>query len=411
MQHSPSRAKSPARKSLGLGLSPPSRGGGIRSSAWSASALDAARPTSSAASLYEGGGGAGPRMPRSSQPLRVEPPAEYNAPPRVAETSAPPKPERVLASKLARRPIAAGAGVRPRADALRDYGMLASACRRAGKPATAAQLVFNRGVLYDNMGDSAAALRSYKELLRTSLESADAVGEALACNCIGVTLQLGGAAARAAGHDGADGQLAEAIKYHTQHLAVADVPGKFIAHSNVGLALQAMGNLDEAAAHHQQALRYAIRMSSLAGESIACGHLGMVNRQAPERPPTWPRPSAPSPSASAAAARPPCSATRHLPSARRRTRRRRRRAPSVSCSSLARSTTSTARATPSFSSAASPAPTATGARRTSTTSRRCASPRSTPTSSRRTRRAASSASRRATRSLTRSWRCSSRPQG
>ena len=302
MQHSPSRAKSPARKSLGLGLSPPSRGGGIRSSAWSASALDAARPTSSAASLYEGGSGAGPRMPRSSQPLRVEPPAEYNAPPRVAETSAPPKPERVLASKLARRPIAAGAGVRPRADALRDYGMLASACRRAGKPATAAQLVFNRGVLYDNMGDSAAALRSYKELLRTSLESADAVGEALACNCIGVTLQLGGAAARAAGHDGADGQLAEAIKYHTQHLAVADVPGKFIAHSNVGLALQAMGNLDEAAAHHQQALRYAIRMSSLAGESIACGHLGMVNRQAPERPPTWPRPSAPSPSASAAAA-------------------------------------------------------------------------------------------------------------
>ena len=192
MQQSPSRAKSPARKSLGLGLSPPSRGGGIRSSAWSASALDAARPTSSAASLYEGGGGAGPRMPRSSQPLRVEPPAEYNAPPRVAETSAPPKPERVLASKLARRPIAAGAGVRPRADALRDYGMLASACRRAGKPATAAQLVFNRGVLYDNMGDSAAALRSYKELLRTSLESADAVGEALACNCIGVALQLKG---------------------------------------------------------------------------------------------------------------------------------------------------------------------------------------------------------------------------
>ena len=27
---------------------------------------------------------------------------------------------------------------------------------------------------------------------------------------------------------------------------------------------------------HQHALRYAIRMSSLAGESLACGHLGML---------------------------------------------------------------------------------------------------------------------------------------
>ena len=37
--------------------------------------------------------------------------------------------------------------------------------------------------------------------------------------------------------------------------------------------------MEEAATHHQQALRYAIRMSSLAGESLACGHLGMVSRQ------------------------------------------------------------------------------------------------------------------------------------
>lgn len=108
-----------------------------------------------------------------------------------------------------------------------DVQVLASACRRAGKPANAAQLMFNRGVLYDNMGDASAALRCYKDLLRASLETGDVVGEALACNCIGVTLQMQGPT-----------KLSEALKYHQQHLAVADVPGKFIAHSNLGLAFQ-----------------------------------------------------------------------------------------------------------------------------------------------------------------------------
>jgi len=61
------------------------------------------------------------------------------------------------------------------------------------------------------------------------------------------------------------GLLNEAIAYHEQHVNVADVPGRFIAHSNLGLALQALNQLDAAAEQHEAALRYAIRMSSLAG--------------------------------------------------------------------------------------------------------------------------------------------------
>ena len=49
-----------------------------------------------------------------------------------------------------------------------------------------------------------------------------------------------------------------------------------VAHCNLGLAYQALNRLQEAATNHQHALRYAIRMSSLAGESLACGHLGMI---------------------------------------------------------------------------------------------------------------------------------------
>ena len=38
------------------------------------------------------------------------------------------------------------------------------------------------------MGEDCAALKCYKELLRASLDAGDAVGEALACNCIGVAM-------------------------------------------------------------------------------------------------------------------------------------------------------------------------------------------------------------------------------
>ena len=118
---------------------------------------------------------------------------------------------------------------------MKDYAVLAHACQRAGRQTRAAHLTFNQGVLYENMGEDGAALRCYKELLRASLDTGDAVGEALACNCIGVAVQL----------MGSEEALHEAVKYHLQHLAVADVPGKFIAHCNLGLAHQALGRIED----------------------------------------------------------------------------------------------------------------------------------------------------------------------
>ena len=193
-------------------------------------------------------------LPRLSHPLRVEPPAEYNAPQRISSL----EPvgggmrakDRTL-SRLAKRPLTGMPNIKVQPERMKDYAVLGAACRRAGRMANAAQLAFNRGVLYENMGEAAAALRCYKDLLRASLESGDAVAEALACNCIGVNLQLRGEALKA--EPRGEALIRDAIGYHQQHLKIADVPGKFIANCNLGLAHQALGMEADAAAAHEQA--------------------------------------------------------------------------------------------------------------------------------------------------------------
>mmetsp|Transcript_28812 Transcript_28812/g.88337 ORF Transcript_28812/g.88337 Transcript_28812/m.88337 type:complete len:314 (+) Transcript_28812:2079-3020(+) len=236
-------------------------------------------------------------MPRVMQPLRVEPPADYNAPARVqplvaakqagvgGQTHGRDIADAAL-SRLARRPLIGAPTEKVKSERMKDYGMLEAACRRAGRATNAGTFSFNQAVLFDNMGEYEEAVRCYKDVLKTAMDAGDATAEALACNCIGVNLQMRAAALASSSsrhEDSADpssdsvdpttnslsaeaiGLLNEAIAYHEQHVNVADVPGRFIAHSNLGLALQALNQLDAAAEQHEAALRYAIRMSSLAG--------------------------------------------------------------------------------------------------------------------------------------------------
>ena len=50
----------------------------------------------------------------------------------------------------------------------------------------------------------------------------------------------------------------------------------FVAHSNLGLALGSLEQHIDAAKHHQEALRLAIRLQSTHGQSIAVGNLGLL---------------------------------------------------------------------------------------------------------------------------------------
>lgn len=50
----------------------------------------------------------------------------------------------------------------------------------------------------------------------------------------------------------------DAIEYHTKHKEVADVAGKFLAHINLGIIYNSMGDHEKSSINHQFALRYAI---------------------------------------------------------------------------------------------------------------------------------------------------------
>jgi hypothetical protein len=68
-------------------------------------------------------------------------------------------------------------------------------------------------------------------------------------------------------------------------LEIADVPGKFVAHTNLGLVEAAAGNFSAAAVNHRLALRCAIILRSIEGEALACGNLAAASRCAPPPPP------------------------------------------------------------------------------------------------------------------------------
>ena len=111
----------------------------------------------------------------------------------------------------------------------------------------------------------------------------DIIGEAVACNCIGVDCMLMASppsdAGTLLGYKGtsiAREFLTKAVQYHHQHLNIADNGGKYVAHINLGLCYGMLGDITNSAKHYQDALRIAIKMQTLYGQSIAVGNLGML---------------------------------------------------------------------------------------------------------------------------------------
>jgi len=214
--------------------------------------------------------------PAVLRPQRIELPAYLNTPSRRSDDSVLPPDERTTA--LGR---------------IQDLELLTFACKRAMKLREEGRAHFSLGVLRDNLGQYRKAIESYNQFLRICKECNDSQGCALAYHCLAVNFQLLGgerdSVTSASGSDAkSDGgakvskhdpgvkpeMLRKAIFFHNKHRESSDTIGKFVAHLNMGLAYADLGEKEASTVNHQYALRYALQLRSLEGQSLAIGSLG-----------------------------------------------------------------------------------------------------------------------------------------
>eukprot|EP00406_Dinophysis_acuminata_P083777 CAMPEP_0179265692 /NCGR_PEP_ID=MMETSP0797-20121207/29034_1 /TAXON_ID=47934 /ORGANISM="Dinophysis acuminata, Strain DAEP01" /LENGTH=401 /DNA_ID=CAMNT_0020973907 /DNA_START=6 /DNA_END=1211 /DNA_ORIENTATION=- len=144
-----------------------------------------------------------------------------------------------------------------------DLKLLADSAGRSGSVNQALQAYHKMGVVLDNQGLYAEAVKNYKHCLALCISSNNTQGEALAYNCLGIdSFKLGN-------HD-------EAIQYHNKHLELADGAGRLIAHTNLGIVFQAMELSEHAAIHHQHAIEYANRLGAKDAQCFTVGNLGIA---------------------------------------------------------------------------------------------------------------------------------------
>ena len=169
--------------------------------------------------------------------------------------------------------------------AISDFKTLAFASKRNGKKDLEAIAFVSLGVIYDNQKEYLKAIENYKSYADLCEEVGDLPGLACALNCLGVDYMLlstpadepGFVRSKTAGErtEEVTQYLTQAAACHTKHKEIGpDSGGRFVAGTNLGLCLGMLGDISNSAKHHQDALRTAIKMQTLYGQSIAVGNLG-----------------------------------------------------------------------------------------------------------------------------------------
>uniref|UniRef100_K3WJS9 MalT-like TPR region domain-containing protein n=1 Tax=Globisporangium ultimum (strain ATCC 200006 / CBS 805.95 / DAOM BR144) TaxID=431595 RepID=K3WJS9_GLOUD len=163
---------------------------------------------------------------------------------------------------------------------IKEYLMLAESSKRAGRHNAECAAHLCLGITYDNVEEYSKAIDCYMLVLSISESTKHSIFMGLAANCIGVNYQLMSSAREyiytGKFVDAENQNLQHALVYHQKHLEVADDAGKFVAHLNLGLTYGSLNDPNEAARHHQEALRLAIRLNSTYGQSLAVGNLGLL---------------------------------------------------------------------------------------------------------------------------------------
>eukprot|EP00698_Gefionella_okellyi_P016801 TRINITY_DN4836_c0_g2_i1.p1 TRINITY_DN4836_c0_g2~~TRINITY_DN4836_c0_g2_i1.p1 ORF type:complete len:607 (+),score=118.73 TRINITY_DN4836_c0_g2_i1:97-1917(+) len=151
-----------------------------------------------------------------------------------------------------------------------DFRTLAETYRRANDVELEAETYFKMALRYDIQKSYTKAISCYERYLRFCEETSNLMGIAISCNHIGVDYQLLGAK-----------HTQNAIAFHTRHCEVADVPGKFVSLSNLGLLHFELNDLDTATRYFRDAVPFAQQMHNPAAESFLYSHLGTLAQIAP----------------------------------------------------------------------------------------------------------------------------------
>jgi tetratricopeptide (TPR) repeat protein len=118
---------------------------------------------------------------------------------------------------------------------IKDYNILSSACRRAGKEKDEARSYYSIGVLLDNLGKYKEAIEYYRKFIHICRALKDTQGEAIGYNAIGADYQILGKMEDKIFYE-------RAIEFHSMHKQIANNYGKTIASLNMALCYGKLGN-------------------------------------------------------------------------------------------------------------------------------------------------------------------------
>jgi tetratricopeptide (TPR) repeat protein len=201
------------------------------------------------------------------RPQRIDLPGYLNTPARRANGDAvPPTPKEAVEA----------------AARIKDLEVLTFACRRAGKYREEGRAYFSLGVLRDNLQQYEKAVRCYAAFLKVCKECNDTQGSALAYHCLGVDYHLL-AEQKGSVEEPEKKMLQKALYFHDQQRNCADTIGKFVAHLNMGICYASLGEEGASTVNHQHALRFALQLHSVEGQTMALGNLGLGGRMDGER--------------------------------------------------------------------------------------------------------------------------------
>ncbi|KAF4654584.1 hypothetical protein FOL47_009902, partial [Perkinsus chesapeaki] len=167
--------------------------------------------------------------------------------------------------RAAQRDIAGRTKNMPKRGQVSDLRLLASSSIRAGRPARACELLYRMGVILDNAGQFKRALAAYSEALELAIACQDLPAQIACCNSLGIDST-------------ALGDYTSALEFHGRALELArDTLERLIAHVNLGIVYERLGNLEASLSHHAESVSLASRLGSKSAQCMTLGNVGMVS--------------------------------------------------------------------------------------------------------------------------------------